>query len=204
MPRQRLPDHAARKLPFPLRNLNAVHPRVIDPAALCAHFTGCPVVTAIYQGNRMSMKTLLAASIAVIALTGFASAQNVSLDPTFGTVTLQPGFLPDPYEVSLVAGGSINAATISNDCAGMIANAPDFRLNYGGGGSQVFIGVNSAADTTLVVNAPDGGWYCNDDYNGLNPVVGGESPMAGQYDIWVGTYGADTAPATLFITEYDQ
>jgi hypothetical protein len=152
----------------------------------------------------MSMKTLLAASLAFAALTGFASAQNVSLQPTYGSVSLNPGFMPDPYQVELVAGGSIDAASIDSNCVGLIADAPDFRLQYGGGGSQLFVGVTSSADTTLVVNGPDGTWYCDDDSNGFNPLIGGEGVTSGQYDIWVGTYGDSTAPATLFITEYDQ
>ena len=152
----------------------------------------------------MSMKTLLAASIAVAALTGFASAQNVSLPPTFGEVSLAPGFLPDPYETNIVAGGTIDASSLGAGCVGMIADAPDYRLQYGAGGSQLFIGAHSDSDTTLVVNAPDGSWHCSDDYHGVDPLVGGPSPDAGQYDIWIGTYGSDPAPATLTITEYDQ
>ncbi|WP_417490509.1 peptidase S1 [Maricaulis sp.] len=152
----------------------------------------------------MTMKTILAASLAAAALTGLASAQDYSLPPTFGSVSLNPGFLPDPHQAQLVAGGTIDASSLGSNCVGMIANAPDYRLQYGEGGSQLFIGVTSSADTTLVVNGPDGSWYCNDDTDGLNPLVGGAGPMAGQYDIWVGTYGSDTAQATLFITEYDQ
>jgi hypothetical protein len=151
----------------------------------------------------MSLNLGLSASFAVIAFAGLASAQDYQLPPTFGAVTLQPGFLPDPIEVVLTAGGPIDAATIGSQCVGMIAEAPDFRLTYGSGGTQLFIGVTSEADTTLVVNAPDGSWYCSDDYAGsLDPFVGGENPQAGQYDIWVGTYGVDTAEATLYITEY--
>ncbi|SDM80299.1 hypothetical protein SAMN04488568_1231 [Maricaulis salignorans] len=157
-----------------------------------------------YQGKYMSIKTVLAASLAVAALTGVAAAQDYSLPPTYGSVALNPGFLPDPHQAQVVAGGTIDASSINNACVGLIANAPDYRLQYGGGGSQLFIGVTSSVDTTLVVNGPDGSWYCNDDYNGLNPLVGGEMPDAGQYDIWVGTYGSSTAPATIFITEYDQ
>lgn len=152
----------------------------------------------------MSIKTVLAASVAVAAFAGLASAQDFSQAPSFGEVSLSPGFLPDPVEVSLIAGGTIDASSISPDCAGMIANAPDFRLHYSAGGSQLYAGVRSSVDTTLVVNAPDGTWYCNDDYNGLDPFVGGESPMAGQYDIWVGTYGDMPAEATLYITEFAQ
>ena len=56
---------------------------------------------------------------------------------------------------------------------------------------------------TLLVNAPDGSWYCNDDSNGLNPMVSWSSPRSGQYDIWIGTYGSGSgmASATLTISE---
>ncbi len=76
----------------------------------------------------MSMKTILAASLAAAALTGLASAQNYSLPPTYGSVSLNPGFLPDPHQAQVVAGGTINAASVNNACVGMIANAPDYRL----------------------------------------------------------------------------
>ena len=33
---------------------------------------------------------------------------DYSLDPTYGSETLEEGFLPDPYTVDLVAGGSID------------------------------------------------------------------------------------------------
>jgi hypothetical protein len=181
-----------------------VHLAVIGLGAWCAASTDGLVPVVPFQGNCMSMKTVLAASIAVLALAGFASAQNVSLTPSYGSVSLSPGFMPDPYEIDVVAGGSIDAASIEGNCVGMIADAPDFRLQYTGGGSQLFVGVVSSTDTTLVVNGPDGTWYCDDDSNGFNPVVGGDSPDAGQYDIWVGTYGDGTAPATLFITEFSQ
>ena len=57
-------------------------------------------------------------------------------------------------------------------------------------------------DTTLVVNAADGSWHCNDDFDGLNPAITFEAPASGQYDIWVGVYGeAGVAPAGLYISE---
>ena len=195
------------KCPTPARTKSAahdVHLAVIYDNACSPTSTDDLVSIVFYQGNYMSIKTVLAATLAVAALTGIASAQNYSLPPTYGSVSLNPGFMPDPYQVQVVAGGTIDASSLSSACVGMIANAPDYRLQYGSGGSQLFIGVTSSADTTLVVNAPDGSWYCNDDYNGLNPVVGGEMPDGGQYDIWVGTYGSSTAPATIFITEYAQ
>jgi hypothetical protein len=152
----------------------------------------------------MSMKTLLAAALAATAFTGLSAAQDFSMDPTFGEVSLDPGFAPDPYQVTLIAGGTIDASGLGEGCAGMIANAPDFRVNYGAGGAQLYASVSSAVDTTLVINGPDGSWFCNDDspLGGLDPLVGGEGPLAGQYDIWVGTYGDEPAEAVLSITEY--
>ena len=53
----------------------------------------------------------------------------------------------------------------------------------------VAISTTSDADTTLAVRAPNGEWLCNDDSNGLNPMVSWEHPRSGRYQIWVGTFG---------------
>ncbi|WP_421858093.1 peptidase S1 [Oceanicaulis sp.] len=143
------------------------------------------------------MKTTFLTAIAVAAIASTAAiAQDYSLNPTYGTHSLNAGFLPDPAELPITAGGSLDASSVG--CAGAIANAPDARLMWGGG--SMTIGANSNADTTLVINAPDGQWYCSDDVNGLNPAL--SFSAAGQYDVWVGVYAGSTAPATLYVTEY--
>jgi hypothetical protein len=149
---------------------------------------------------------ILAATAALAAVTsaGIATAQNYGLAPTYGTAQLNSGFTPDPYVVNVQSGGSINAQTLSSSCRGFIANAPDVRLNYRSGSLPLIISANSSADTTLVVNGPDGSWYCDDDggNNGLNPAIRFNSPQSGQYDIWIGTYGnASLQPAQLHISE---
>ncbi|MFT6542055.1 MAG: hypothetical protein ACJAU5_001135 [Maricaulis maris] len=151
----------------------------------------------------MSFKTILAAGIAAASFAGLAAAQDWSLQPTFGTVNLNSGFTPDPYTVAITAGGTIEASNLSSSCRGMIANAPDFRLNFSAGSLPLYISAYSSADTTLVVNGPDGSWYCNDDTNGLDPALAWGSPQSGQYDIWIGTYGtnSDLASSTLHISE---
>jgi hypothetical protein len=143
------------------------------------------------------MKTTFLTAIAVAAIASTAAiAQDYSLNPTYGTHSLNAGFLPDPAELQITAGGSLDASSVG--CAGAIANAPDARLMWGGG--SMTIGANSNSDTTLVINAPDGQWYCSDDVNGLNPAL--SFSAAGQYDVWVGVYAGSTAPATLYVTEY--
>lgn len=154
----------------------------------------------------MSMNRMIAAGVAAAALAtaGIAAAQNYGLNPTYGTVNLTAGFMPDPQTVNLQSGGPINAQTISPSCRGFIADAPDVRLNYRAGSYPLILSVASGADTTLVVNAPDTSWYCDDDggVNGMNPSIRFNSPQSGQYDIWVGTYGnASLQPAQLHISE---
>lgn len=146
-----------------------------------------------------------AAALAAVATAGVAAAQNYGLQPTYGTVNLSAGFQPDPVNVDVLSGGRIDAATRFNGCRGFIAEAPDVRLNYRAGTSlPLILSVNSSADTTLVVNGPDGSWYCDDDggNTGLNPSLRFGSPQSGQYDIWIGTYGnASNQRATLSISE---
>ena len=112
------------------------------------------------------------AAVATIAAAGAASAQDYSLPSNYGDVNLYSGFTPDPFTVNLTAGGNIDAQyAISGNCRGAITNAPDVQLNYSAGGLPLIISVNSSADTTLVVNGPDGRFYCDDDggQSGLKP-----------------------------------
>ena len=147
---------------------------------------------------------VVAVAVAVALLTApMADAQNWRRPPAFGAVTLYSGFTPDPFYRDLTAGGTIDAGRVlGGACVGSIANAPDFRMNYSAGSYPLTIYVQSFEDTTLIVNTPDGNWYCNDDWDGLDPGLSFDFPMSGQYDIWVGTYNPGRGiPARLFITE---
>jgi hypothetical protein len=142
-----------------------------------------------------------AAFLAAAALP--ASAQNTNADPNYGNFALESGFTPDPRVVSLRAGGSLAASRIRSDCRGFITDAPDVRLEYDAGSLPLIISVAAAADTTLVVNAPDGTWHCDDDGGeGSNPSIRFNDPAGGRYEIWVGTYRAGLSqPARLHISE---
>ena len=146
-------------------------------------------------------RAFLASAAALLALGGVAVAQNPNLPPAYATVNLSAGFMPDPVTVNVVAGGNIDAARLGPGCAGAIAQAPDVRLNYSAGSFPLFLSAVANADTTLVINLPNGQWLCNDDFQGLNPGVILRNPPSGQYDIWVGTFGGGTAPAQLRISE---
>lgn len=136
----------------------------------------------------------------------FAQAQDFTQEATYGSSELTGNFLPDPQTIQVNAGGSIAASSIEG-CTGYISDAPDFELTYSERSQyDLKIFVVSSADTTLVVNAPSGEWYCNDDFDdigGTNPGIVFSPPAEGVYDIWVGTFGeVSTYPdAELIVTE---
>ncbi len=148
-------------------------------------------------------KKFAVAAATLATLSAPAVAQDINADPIYETVDLAGGFPDDPYVVYLSSGGTNDASRLGSGCRGYIANAPDVRLYFDPGSLPLIISVASRADTTLVINAPDGRWYCDDDGGeGLNPSVAFQNPMYGRYEIWVGTYGGtDLNDAELNISE---
>jgi hypothetical protein len=150
------------------------------------------------------MRPIIVAALG-LALMGAApaAAQDYNSSTNYGDLRLSPGFTPDPALVTLRAGGSIDASTRFNTCRGYITEAPDMRLFWDGSGSlSLKISAMSNADTTLVINGPNGEWYCDDDSGeDSNPSVT-MKPTAGRYEIWVGTYSSgETKQAVVSISE---
>ena len=152
----------------------------------------------------MRTRRAFAAFAAAVLVALPAAAQDFNADPNYGVINLRAGFEPDPQVIGLRSGGQINAQSVSNSCRGFISSAPDVRLFYTAGSLPLIISVRASADPTLVINGPDGSWYCDDDggNEGLNPSVRFNRPSSGRYEIWVGTYGnASLQPAELHISE---
>lgn len=151
----------------------------------------------------MKLHTVALSAIALtLACSTWAMAQNARLNPISGNVRLNAGFTPDPYRVSVYAGGGTDASRLSSSCAGKISEAPDFRLTYDAGSYALSFRTEASADTTLVVNGPDGSWYCDDDGGGsLNAEVRFNNPRSGVYDVWIGSYGGDLVSGALLVTE---
>jgi hypothetical protein len=153
------------------------------------------------------MKTMICglALAAAVAMPGAALAQNAGLTANFGEISLRSGFTPDPYRVSVVAGGGIDVyadTPLPQACVGHVSDAPDFQVTYAAGSLPLVFRTVSSVDTTLVINGPDGTWSCDDDSFGDGDAeVRFNRPQSGTYDIWVGAFGTETAPATLLITE---
>jgi len=138
---------------------------------------------------------------------GAGDGPDYTLDPPYGAVELVAGFTPDPYTQDIAAGGDLDASVaVSPECRGWIARAPDFRVHWtaGSGELPLIFSVNSAADTTLVINDAQGNWFCDDDggNEGLNPSISFSNAPSGQYDIWVGTYAQGSLEnSTLHVSE---
>ena len=142
----------------------------------------------------------LASAIAAALAATAAAAQDPSATAGSGGMRASAGFTPDPIRVSIYSGGGIDASRLGGACTGMIADAPDYEFTYTAGSFPLSFGVVSDGDTSLVINGPDGRWYCDDDSQGLNPIVSFGRPQSGTYDVWVGAVG-DGASSTLLISE---
>lgn len=158
----------------------------------------------------MNSPFFVAFPTALLVASSAVQAQDVSLDPTFGEVILETNFQPDPHRTTLAAGGpnqvEMPDSRTGDTCRGFFADAPDLRLQFTDGdfGFPLSFYVESGADTVMAINGPDGAWHCNDDTVDLNPAINFDTPLGGQYDIWIGTY-EDVAPnyptADVLITE---
>lgn len=147
-----------------------------------------------------------------------AEASQASADPSateldpqlasnFGSTDLEAGFTPDPFSEDLVSGGPVDVSYLGDECRGFATAASDYDVTYESGAADLlrFYFVADTADTTLIVNAPDGSWHCNDDAPGtIDPMIDFSNPESGRYDIWVGSFeeGSENA-GTLYVTELD-
>ena len=160
------------------------------------------------------MRAPLLASLALACSAGLAMAQkgppaasgpNLTEAARYATVSLAAGFLPDPHEVPVDAGGDLDVATaqLGAECIGWIdPTRADVTLTYTAEQFPLYISAASQADTTLVIRDPAGAWHCNDDMVGVDPGVVLRQPPAGEYRIWVGTLERGRPQkATLRISE---
>ncbi|MBA4808787.1 hypothetical protein [Brevundimonas sp.] len=133
-----------------------------------------------------------------------AGAPNTDLEPNFGSVRLRSGFTPDPHVKSILAGGSIPASSAKSGCEGKVSAAADYQVFFEPGSMDLTFLVEASEDTTLLINTPNGRWYCDDDSGGgVNPKVLITNPQSGRYDVWVGTYGDDMVQSTLKVSELE-
>lgn len=151
----------------------------------------------------MKLYSVAIALAGALIVHGQAQAQDPSAGAISGTISLSSGFTPDPHRVEVTSGGPNSAARLGNGCVGYVSSSPDFELRYTAGSLPLIFRTISSNDTTLVINGPDGRWYCDDDgYDEGDAEVVFSSPASGTYDVWVGSYSeGNGGAASLLITE---
>src|SRR5436190_16148522 len=116
-----------------------------------------------------SKYVIVALAMVLLAVGRIQAQPDPNLKPSYGSVTLKAGFLPDPFKKDLVAGGQIK--TNLGGVSAHVAKAPDFSLNYTKGKYPLTVSAKSVGDTTLLINLPDGSWVADDDgAGGVDPL----------------------------------
>lgn len=109
----------------------------------------------------------------------------------FGTLTAGPG-MRDPVIGTGRFGGPIPASSIGGSCRGSVTAAPTHVVNVTSYMPNLRFVVNGDADTTLMVQYPDGRFACSDDEGGYpHPLVEGPS-APGTVRVWIGAYSSGT------------
>lgn len=110
--------------------------------------------------------------------------------------------LASAHRAQVVAGGAVALAACSEPKGeGNVAPVPNFHVMLaGGGGRPLEFRSEGDCDTVLVVASATGKWHYDDDGAGSGGAsVRIEAAPDGQYDVWVGTYGAGSCRARLVL-----
>lgn len=119
------------------------------------------------------------------------------------TLDLTAGFPLDPTFVSVNGGGEVDATLLGAGCTGFINDKPVVTVNWSGEAELARVFFVSDHDPTLVVLAPDGRFFCNDDAHAdlLDPLIRIDNPPQGTYRIWIGSYAkGQLIPGVLVLT----
>lgn len=149
--------------------------------------------------SRLVRFALTAAAAVALTAPREALAQRHGARP----LRLRPGFRPSPLTLAGEAGGASDPAGLgaTSLCVGHVRAAPSHVVVVQRPIDALRLRVQAPSDTTLAVRGPDGQWRCNDDFDGLNPALGGTFPP-GRYEVWVGAYRPnETVRYTLEISE---
>lgn len=156
----------------------------------------------------MKKVALLVTVLVFLVVTAAVFAQDTidpTAEPNFGQYPIEQGFLPDPFIITALSGGDIDASAAGvGDCNGFVTAQPDVKIDYTGAGEGIRFFFVGNGDATLIVADPSGAYICNDDgAAGLDPVVDIAAPAEGTYSIWIGSFNAEEfVDGYLMVTEF--
>lgn len=120
---------------------------------------------------------------------------DLSLAPRY-TLTLRPS--DASQETAATVQPTLVNPVRGDLCYGYIESAPTAGIRLEGEG-PVALTATSETDLVLLVQTPDGGWFCSDDADGLNPGVQIDEPASGLYKVWAGSYADGGDPAAVVV-----
>jgi len=141
-----------------------------------ARYSGCPDYRAPAPWLTMTASDLQSGAISVQRQAG--GPQNIRQCPESGGWGFASG------SPSLV---------LNYDAQTGLGRAPDLVIRADDGNNGY------SCDTTLIMRDPVGQWWYNDDVSGRNAGLTVSNAQAGQYEIFVGTYGAVECATQLII-----
>ncbi len=138
-------------------------------------------------------------------IAGAGETLDFTAEAAFGSTSLRAGSFSSPHVAEIISGGGVDVSYLGGECIGFADSPPDYSINWSGSAQSLqilFTALNEGDDTTLIINSPEGEWYCNDDFNELNPGLSFNTPAEGRYDIWVGSYHpGEFVDGVLSVTE---
>ncbi|MCB9592386.1 MAG: hypothetical protein H6719_06620 [Sandaracinaceae bacterium] len=126
------------------------------------------------------------AGLAAILACGGNGGSGGGSSSNTGTVFIGPGFTPDPAVRTGQGGGPFDSTTYGSGCVGYVGAVRDEFLHLTGDFTYLRVVARSDTDIALVIRMSDGSYRCNDDAEGLNPVIEGPFPR-GMHSIYVGS-----------------
>ncbi|MGD1850647.1 MAG: hypothetical protein ACFCBU_08560 [Cyanophyceae cyanobacterium] len=157
---------------------------------------------------RKTAKTLVIALTTVALLPGavLGAPMAIAMEQI---LSVAPNTLP--LSVAGTAGGRVaipraivpaGAGRPSKSCLGFASLEANHHLDLDAASNSLTITVNSFGsdvDTTLAIKTPEGQWLCGDDISATNKdaAVTINSPSAGRYEVWVGTFDGGYADYEL-------
>lgn len=154
----------------------------------------------------MNKNTRTLALLGLTALATHSAALTPDAEANYGTLNLGSA-ASDQVMLMVRAGGDydMNRHNVADTyCSGYVSAAPDAVINVSSSAQQqLYFATYSGDDTTLVVMAPNGKIYCNDDASGRGLNAGVDMPAdAGSYRVWVGIHYAGDYPETALRVAY--
>ena len=185
--------------------------RVLIASLLTSALAGCgangsatPTTTAPTGGEVIASEGALNGGPPEAAALPDATAAAASVeDPTIvEMISVRPGFAPDPIVRRGVGGGPVDASSLDERCRGYIGDAQHFDLKVDAPTPSLRLMVHMEGDATLVIRLADGTYVCNDDSEGLDPIIEGSALPRGRHRVYVGTYSASGVgtPFTIAFT----